>query len=172
MRQEPDCFHSSVQRVFSAGDASKWTVKKIMWLMVQVWFGSTYLSFAEVSLWHLCAAFEVDRIPCVQAESFHQVFGPILMTGFAALSNSLLITSEYFVETAILVDLTSCSLVLISVLSNTYARIAAVRAFLNFFVFTTNLTLRRMQTRSTCSNLRSQLSKGKRHTHPFALPPN
>jgi hypothetical protein len=42
--------------------AGSWPVKKIMWLMVQIWFGNTYLSF-------------------VQAESFHPVFGPILMTG-------------------------------------------------------------------------------------------
>lgn len=42
--------------------------------MVQIWFGNTYLSFA-------------------QAESFHPVFGPILMTTFAALSNTLLLTS-------------------------------------------------------------------------------
>ena len=50
------------------------TVKAIAWLMVQIWFGNTYLSFA-------------------QAESFHPVFGPLLMTCFAALSNTLLLTS-------------------------------------------------------------------------------
>lgn len=44
--------------------------------MVQIWFGNTYLSFA-------------------QAESFHPLFGPILMTCFAALSNTLLLTSEW-----------------------------------------------------------------------------
>ena len=44
--------------------------------MVQIWFGNTYLSFA-------------------QAESFHPLFGPVLMTVFAALSNTLLLTSEY-----------------------------------------------------------------------------
>lgn len=54
--------------------AEKWGVKDIAWLMVQIWFGNTYLSFA-------------------QAESFHPVFGPILMTCFAALSNTLLLTS-------------------------------------------------------------------------------
>jgi hypothetical protein len=53
-----------------------WTVKAIAWLMVQIWFGNTYLSFG-------------------QASSFHPLFGPILMTGFAALSNTLLLTSEY-----------------------------------------------------------------------------
>ena len=53
-----------------------WSVGKIAWLMVQIWFGNTYLSFG-------------------QASSFHPFFGPILMTGFAALSNTLLITSEF-----------------------------------------------------------------------------
>ncbi|KAG9039905.1 hypothetical protein FRB95_004377 [Tulasnella sp. JGI-2019a] len=50
-----------------------WTLKKIAWLMVQIWFGNTYLSFNV-------------------AESFHPVFGPPLMIIFAALSNTLLIT--------------------------------------------------------------------------------
>lgn len=44
--------------------------------MVQIWFGNTYLSFG-------------------QASSFHPFFGPILMTGFAALSNTLLLTSMW-----------------------------------------------------------------------------
>ncbi|PPQ65270.1 hypothetical protein CVT26_000230 [Gymnopilus dilepis] len=65
-----------------------WTLKSIAWLMVQIWFGNTYLSFA-------------------QASSFHPLFGPILMTVFAALSNTLLLT------------------ILISILSNTVARIDA-----------------------------------------------
>lgn len=56
--------------------------------MVQIWFGNTYLSFA-------------------QASSFHPVFGPILMTMFAALSNTLLLT------------------ILISILTNTFAQIDA-----------------------------------------------
>ncbi|EGO24559.1 hypothetical protein SERLADRAFT_356145 [Serpula lacrymans var. lacrymans S7.9] len=66
-----------------------WTVKSIAWLMVQIWFGNTSLSFG-------------------QAASFHPFFGPILMTCFAALSNTLLLT------------------ILISILSNTVARIDAV----------------------------------------------
>ncbi|KAJ7650403.1 receptor-activated Ca2+-permeable cation channel [Roridomyces roridus] len=65
-----------------------WALQSIAWLMVQIWFGNTYLSFA-------------------QAKSFHPVFGPILMTCFAALSNTLLLT------------------ILISILSNTVARIDA-----------------------------------------------
>ncbi|KAG8906384.1 hypothetical protein FRB99_006979 [Tulasnella sp. 403] len=51
----------------------EWTLKKIAWLMVQIWFGNTYLSFSV-------------------AESFHPIFGPPLMVLFAALSNTLLIT--------------------------------------------------------------------------------
>ncbi|KIL67511.1 hypothetical protein M378DRAFT_159329 [Amanita muscaria Koide BX008] len=65
----------------------RWDVKSIAWLMVQIWFGNTSLSFA-------------------QATSFHPIFGPILMTIFAALSNTLLLT------------------IMISVLSNTAATIS------------------------------------------------
>ncbi|GBE88279.1 hypothetical protein BKA93DRAFT_827390 [Sparassis latifolia] len=79
------CFSGLLFTLHSLASGT-WTVKKIAWLMVQIWFGNTYLSFA-------------------QAESFHPFFGPILMTGFAALSNTLLLT------------------ILISILSNTFARI-------------------------------------------------
>ncbi|KAA1467684.1 hypothetical protein DENSPDRAFT_813509 [Dentipellis sp. KUC8613] len=78
-----------------------WTVKAIAWLMVQIWFGNTYLSFG-------------------QASSFHPFFGPILMTGFAALSNTLLLT------------------ILISILSNTFARIDANANQEYLFQFTIN----------------------------------
>ncbi|TFK40031.1 receptor-activated Ca2+-permeable cation channel [Crucibulum laeve] len=79
-----------------------WTFKSIAWLMVQIWFGNTYLSFA-------------------QATSFHPLFGPILMTVFAALSNTLLLT------------------ILISILSNTVARIDAnaTQEYLFQFAITT-----------------------------------
>ncbi|KAF9007612.1 receptor-activated Ca2+-permeable cation channel [Cyathus striatus] len=76
-----------------------WTMKSIAWLMVQIWFGNTYLSFA-------------------QASSFHPVFGPFLMTIFAALSNTLLLT------------------ILISILSNTVARIDANATQEYLFQFT------------------------------------
>ncbi|THU86429.1 hypothetical protein K435DRAFT_829719 [Dendrothele bispora CBS 962.96] len=69
-------------------DNDRWTLGSIAWLMVQIWFGNTYLSFG-------------------QAESFHPFFGPILMTMFAALSGTLLLT------------------ILISILSNVVARIDA-----------------------------------------------
>ncbi|KAF8313679.1 hypothetical protein DL93DRAFT_2113916 [Clavulina sp. PMI_390] len=80
----------------------KWPVKDIAWLMVQIWFGNTYLSF-------------------VQATSFHPIFGPILMTCFAALSNTLLIT------------------MLMSILSATFARINenATEEFLFQFTIST-----------------------------------
>ena len=98
----------------SAGGPAPWTWKSIAWLMVQVWFGNTYLSFA-------------------QAASFHPIFGPFLMTGFAALSNTLLLTSKFEWRGSVYSDatrqLTALS-VLISILSNTFARIDAVRALI------------------------------------------
>ncbi|KAJ7052582.1 receptor-activated Ca2+-permeable cation channel [Mycena amicta] len=81
------CFSGLLFTLWTLGKAT-WTLKKIAWLMVQIWFGNNYLSFT-------------------QAESFHPFFGPILMTAFAALSNTLLLT------------------ILISILSNTVARIDA-----------------------------------------------
>ncbi|CAA7265534.1 unnamed protein product [Cyclocybe aegerita] len=80
-------------------DGDPWTLKAIAWLMTQIWFGNTYLSFA-------------------QAKSFHPVFGPILMTVFAALSNTLLLT------------------ILISILSNTFAQIDANATQEYLFQFT------------------------------------
>ncbi|KIK59794.1 hypothetical protein GYMLUDRAFT_44251 [Collybiopsis luxurians FD-317 M1] len=80
-------------------DRRKWTLKSISWLMVQIWFGNTYLSFGEAS-------------------SFHPVLGPVLMTCFAALSNTLLLT------------------ILISILSNTVARIDANITQEHLFQFT------------------------------------
>ncbi|KAF8072069.1 receptor-activated Ca2+-permeable cation channel [Lyophyllum atratum] len=49
------------------------SLKSIAWLMTQIWFGNTSLSFHDAS-------------------NFHPVFGPILMLIFAALSNTLLLT--------------------------------------------------------------------------------
>ena len=98
----------------SAGGPEPWSWKSIAWLIVQVWFGNTYLSFA-------------------QATSFHPFFGPVLMTGFAALSNTLLLTSKFEWRGSAYSEatrkLTALS-VLISILSNTFARIDAVRALM------------------------------------------
>ncbi|KAH9998811.1 hypothetical protein BJV74DRAFT_187360 [Russula compacta] len=82
--------------------SEKWTLKSIAWFMLQIWFGNTPLSFG-------------------QASSFHPFFGPILMVGFAALSNSLLLT------------------ILISILSNTFMRINgnANQEYLFHFTITT-----------------------------------
>ncbi|KAI4519528.1 hypothetical protein K525DRAFT_258399 [Schizophyllum commune Loenen D] len=83
----------------SAGIPDPWTLKKISWLMVQIWFGNTYLSFQ-------------------QASSFHPFFGPILMTIFAAMANTV---------------------ILISILSNTVAQINenATEEYLYQFAITT-----------------------------------
>ncbi|KAH7910209.1 hypothetical protein BJ138DRAFT_1153472 [Hygrophoropsis aurantiaca] len=81
------CFSGLLFTLYSLA-SGRWSVRAIAWLMVQIWFGNTYLSFG-------------------QATSFHPVFGPVLMTCFAALSNTLLLT------------------ILISILSNTVARIDA-----------------------------------------------
>ncbi|KAF8207580.1 hypothetical protein K438DRAFT_1815254 [Mycena galopus ATCC 62051] len=81
------CFSGLLFTLCTLGK-EKWSIKGIAWLMTQIWFGNTSLSFG-------------------QAESFHPFFGPILMTAFAALSNTLLLT------------------ILISILSNTVARIDA-----------------------------------------------
>ncbi|GLB40556.1 putative receptor-activated Ca2 -permeable cation channel [Lyophyllum shimeji] len=49
------------------------TLGSIAWLMTQIWFGNTSLSFRDAS-------------------RFHPTFGPVLMLIFAALSNTLLLT--------------------------------------------------------------------------------
>ncbi|EJD49556.1 receptor-activated Ca2+-permeable cation channel [Auricularia subglabra TFB-10046 SS5] len=98
------CFSGLLFTLWKLGrrSAGKWTVSGIAWLMVQIWFGNTYLSFQ-------------------QAKSFHEIFGPILMVLFAALANTLLIT------------------ILISILSNTFARIDsnATQEYLFQFAVTT-----------------------------------
>lgn len=81
------CFSGLLLTLYTISNG-RWTISGIAWLIVQIWFGNTYLSFN-------------------QAKSFHPVLGPILMTCFAALSNTLLLT------------------ILISILSNTAARIDA-----------------------------------------------
>lgn len=63
-----------------------WSVRQIVWLMLQIWFGSSYLGFSS-------------------SESFHPIFGPIVLIGYAALCNVLLIT------------------ILIALLSNKFAEI-------------------------------------------------
>ena len=99
--------------IIISADRNQWPLKKIMWLMVQIWFGNTYLSFS-------------------QAESFHKIFGPILMTTFAALSNTLLLTSKLVPQTYHQeYPMKPMIAVLISILSNTFARINEVSPFLD-----------------------------------------
>ncbi|KAL4074947.1 hypothetical protein V8B97DRAFT_1948619 [Scleroderma yunnanense] len=81
------CFSGLLLTLYTISNG-RWTLSGIAWLIVQVWFGGSYLSFS-------------------QAKTFHPILGPILMTCFAALSNTLLLT------------------ILISILSNTAARIDA-----------------------------------------------
>jgi len=111
-----NCYSACWLPSFKAGDdpigKTQWTFKSIAWLMVQIWFGNTYLSFA-------------------QASSFHPLFGPILMTIFAALSNTLLLTSKYPWRYSSTTQTLNHFTVLISILSNTVARIDAVRFLLH-----------------------------------------
>ena len=37
--------------------SEKWTIKAIAWLMVQIWFGNTYLSFGQASSFHPCKVY-------------------------------------------------------------------------------------------------------------------
>ncbi|KZO94176.1 hypothetical protein CALVIDRAFT_528947 [Calocera viscosa TUFC12733] len=78
------CFSGLLFTLWRLG-SQKWRVGQIAWLMVQVWFGNTFLSFS-------------------QAESFHPIFGPALMVIFAATVGLI-------------------STILISILSNTFARL-------------------------------------------------
>ncbi|KAI0034203.1 receptor-activated Ca2+-permeable cation channel [Vararia minispora EC-137] len=66
------CFSGVMFTLWTLG-GDQWSLRAITWLMIQIWFGNTYLSFS-------------------QAASFHPVIGPILMTLFAALSSTLLLT--------------------------------------------------------------------------------
>lgn len=81
------CFSGLLLTLYTVSHG-RWSPGSIAWLIVEVWFGGAYLSLS-------------------QARSFHPVLGPILMTCFAALANTLLLT------------------ILISILSNTAARIDA-----------------------------------------------
>lgn len=65
---------SAISKMYFPAHGS-WTLSRIAWLIVEVWFGGAYISLS-------------------QAKSFHPVLGPVLMTCFAALSNTLLLTSE------------------------------------------------------------------------------
>lgn len=66
------CFSGILVTLWTLG-RDRWTLGEVAWLMLQIWFGSSYLGFSS-------------------ARSFHPVLGPILLVAYAALSNTLLIT--------------------------------------------------------------------------------
>jgi hypothetical protein len=47
------CFSGLLFTLWMLG-SEKWTLKAIAWLMVQIWFGNTYLSFGQASSFHPC----------------------------------------------------------------------------------------------------------------------
>lgn len=67
--------------------------------------GRKHISVGEIAWWMLDLYFGLDASGFDHATDFHSVFGPILMVTYACLSNTLLLT------------------VLVSILSNTFARI-------------------------------------------------
>lgn len=67
------CFSGFAYAFYSLASETRWTFKAILWLMLKVWFGSSYLGFDE-------------------AKSFSLEFGPPLMILYTILSNTLLLT--------------------------------------------------------------------------------
>lgn len=67
------CFSGFAYAFYSLASEERWTFKAVLWLMLKVWFGSSYLGFDE-------------------AESFSLEFGPSLMVIYTIMSNTLLLT--------------------------------------------------------------------------------
>ncbi|PWN40542.1 hypothetical protein IE81DRAFT_325478 [Ceraceosorus guamensis] len=67
------CFSGFLYAFWSLSDKSEWTVGSIMWLMLKIWFGSSYIGFDT-------------------ATDFSPIFGPPLMVFFAIMANTLLLT--------------------------------------------------------------------------------
>ncbi|KAJ9475391.1 putative Calcium channel YVC1 (putative) [Pseudozyma hubeiensis] len=67
------CFSGFAYAFYSLAAEERWTFKAVLWLMLKVWFGSSYLGFDE-------------------AESFSLTFGPPLMIIYTIMSNTLLLT--------------------------------------------------------------------------------
>ncbi|KAL7417287.1 hypothetical protein BDY24DRAFT_438375 [Mrakia frigida] len=92
---------------------SEWTSKSIIWLMAQIWFGSSCsLCFSST---RLAASTESPLSPFIRSwpdlsfqssASFHPIFGPLLLISYAAFCSTLLLT------------------ILISILSNRFAEIS------------------------------------------------
>lgn len=67
------CFSGFAYAFYSLASEERWTFKAVLWLMLKVWFGSSYLGFDE-------------------AQSFSLEFGPPLMIIYTIMSNTLLLT--------------------------------------------------------------------------------
>ncbi|PWY99001.1 hypothetical protein BCV70DRAFT_163208 [Testicularia cyperi] len=67
------CFSGFAYAFWSLASEERWSFRAVLWLMLKVWFGSSYLGFDE-------------------AESFSLEFGPPLMILYTILSNTLLLT--------------------------------------------------------------------------------
>ncbi|TKY90318.1 hypothetical protein EX895_000316 [Sporisorium graminicola] len=67
------CFSGFAYTFYSLASEERWTFKAVLWLMLKVWFGSSYLGFDE-------------------AKSFSLTFGPPLMIIYTIMSNTLLLT--------------------------------------------------------------------------------
>lgn len=67
------CFSGFAYAFYSLASEERWTFKAVLWLMLKVWFGSSYLGFDE-------------------ARSFSLTFGPPLMIIYTIMSNTLLLT--------------------------------------------------------------------------------
>uniref|UniRef100_V5ETU9 Receptor-activated Ca2+-permeable cation channel n=1 Tax=Kalmanozyma brasiliensis (strain GHG001) TaxID=1365824 RepID=V5ETU9_KALBG len=67
------CFSGFAYAFYSLASEDRWTLNAVLWLMLKVWFGSSYLGFDE-------------------AASFSLTFGPPLMIIYTVLSNTLLLT--------------------------------------------------------------------------------
>ncbi|SJX65465.1 related to YVC1-vacuolar cation channel [Sporisorium reilianum f. sp. reilianum] len=67
------CFSGFAYAFYSLASEERWTFKAVLWLMLKVWFGSSYLGFDE-------------------AKSFSLTFGPPLMIIYTVMSNTLLLT--------------------------------------------------------------------------------
>ncbi|KAJ1018147.1 hypothetical protein NDA16_005013 [Ustilago loliicola] len=67
------CFSGFAYAFYSLASEERWSFKAVLWLMLKVWFGSSYLGFDE-------------------AQSFSLEFGPPLMIIYTIMSNTLLLT--------------------------------------------------------------------------------
>lgn len=67
-------FHSIARDRSIDHNHEPWTLGSLAWYCVHIWLGSGYVIFS-------------------QADSFHPILGPLLVTVFALFSSTLLVTS-------------------------------------------------------------------------------